>query len=71
MQSQDSKLQNTFISKSKNLEVEVTPKFVEIVKKYFNLPSSDEVSNEHIKLYVMGALKTAVDRAEKGEYHVE
>lgn len=49
------------------LEVDVTDKFLEIVRRHFNVSTIENVSNDQIRMYVWGAFKNAVDKAERGE----
>lgn len=53
------------LPKGGTLEVDVTPKFLEIVKNHFGLMSSDEVDDDHVRMYIWGAFKNAIDKAEK------
>jgi len=48
------------------LEVEMTPEFLNVVRDHFNLPKMNTVSDEHIRMYIWGAFKNAIDKAEKG-----
>jgi len=48
------------------LEVEASPRFLEIVKQHFGLPTVLEVNDEHVRMYIWGAFKNAVDKAEAG-----
>ena len=56
---------NIFLPNGKNLEVEVTPKFLEIVSSHFGVSSPND---DHIRAYIWGALKNAIDKA--GDDHV-
>jgi hypothetical protein len=47
------------------LEVDVTPQFLEIVQKRFMLSNLSSVNDEHIRMYIWGAFKNAIDKAEK------
>jgi len=47
------------------LEVDVTPQFLEIVQKHFQLSNLSSVDDEHIRMYIWGAFKNAIDKAEK------
>ena len=47
------------------LEVDLTDKFLEVVKTHFELASVKEVHDEHIRMYIWGAFKNAIDKAEK------
>jgi hypothetical protein len=47
------------------LEVETTPQFLEIVQKHFQLSSSSSISDDHIRMYVWGAFKVAIDKEDK------
>jgi hypothetical protein len=46
------------------LEVDVMPGFLEAVASRFSLAGPSSVSDDHIRLYLCGALKNAIDRAE-------
>jgi len=56
---------NIALPKGGTLEVDVTPQFLDVVRKHFNLPAANTVSDDHIRMYVWGAFKNAVDKAEK------
>jgi len=47
------------------LEVDMTDKFLDVVKNHFELASVSEIHDEHLRLYIWGAFKNAVDKAEK------
>lgn len=46
------------------LEVDLTPKFLEVVSHHFELQSSEAVNDDHIRMYIWGAFKNAIDKAE-------
>lgn len=48
------------------LEVDVTPEFLNIVRNHFNLPAMNTVADDHIRIYIWGAFKNAVDKADVG-----
>lgn len=48
------------------LEVDVTPEFLSIVRKHFNLPAMNTVADDHIRMYIWGAFKNAIDKADAG-----
>lgn len=47
------------------LEVELTPKFLEVVSTHFALPDPGYVDDDHIRMYIWGAFKNAIDKSEK------
>ena len=47
------------------LEVDLTDRFLEVVKTHFELASVKEVRDEHIRMYIWGAFKNAIDKTEK------
>jgi len=47
------------------LEVDMTDKFLDVVKNHFELASIKEIHDEHLRLYIWGAFKNALDKAEK------
>lgn len=60
---------NIRLPKGGELEVEFGPKFLDIVKKQFNLPSTLEVNDDHIRMYFWGSFNNAVEKAERqGEF---
>ena len=58
---------NIPLPKGGTLEVDVTQKFLDIVRSHFGIPSNQQVDDDHIRMYVWGAFKNAVDKAERGE----
>jgi hypothetical protein len=53
------------------LDVDLTPDFLKVVATHFELASQEQITDDHIRMYIWGAFKNALDRAEKGEGHVE
>lgn len=58
---------NIVLPKGGSLEVNVTEKFLEVVRMHFELPPNGNVSEDHVRMYIYGAFKNAVDKAERGE----
>lgn len=56
---------NILLPKGGELEVELTPRFIEVVKKQFELPSTLEVNDDHIRMYIWGSFKNALEKAER------
>ena len=48
-----------------DLEVELTDKFIKIVKEYFSLSADDSVTDDHVKYYIVESMRSAVEKAEK------
>jgi len=46
------------------LEVTIYPRFLEKVASYFDLKESSLVDDEHIKMYIWGAFKAAIDKSQ-------
>lgn len=65
---QEANFTKRFISlpKGETLEVDTTPQFLEKVKQHFQLPSTLEVNDDHIRMFIYGAFKNAIDKTEKG-----
>lgn len=55
------------LPKGGTLEVDMTPEFLGVVRKHFNLPAMNTVSDDHIRMYIYGAFKGAIDRQENGK----
>jgi hypothetical protein len=56
---------NIALPKGEVLQVDMSDRFFDVVKEHFALSSIDEVNDDHIRMYVWGALKNAIDKAEK------
>lgn len=56
---------NIALPKGGTLEVDVTPQFLDVVCSHFKLSSTNSVSDEHIRMYVWGAFKNAIEKAER------
>jgi len=68
METQESMIKkNIPLPKGGSLEVDVTQKFLDVVRSHFEVPNEQQVSDDHIRMYIWGALKNAVDKAERGE----
>jgi hypothetical protein len=46
------------------LEVSIYPGFIEKLKNHFGLESDASVNDDHIRMYIYGAFKGAIDRQE-------
>lgn len=46
------------------LTVEVRPGFYDKIRTQFMLSKEQDVSDEHIKMFIFGAVKSAIDKAE-------
>jgi hypothetical protein len=46
-----------------DLEVLLTPAFLEIVRGHFDLKNTVDVDNDHIRLFIYGSTKTALDKS--------
>ncbi len=46
------------------LEIEIHPGFFEAVRSRFMLAADEEVTDDHIRMFVWGATKSALDKAE-------
>ena len=48
------------------LEVTMTPQFITELRKRFMLADDQPVEDDHIRMFVWGAVKNAIDKAEAG-----
>tara|TARA_Y100000593_G_scaffold94560_1_gene194287 strand:+ start:3262 stop:3450 length:189 start_codon:yes stop_codon:yes gene_type:complete len=48
-----------------NLEVQVTPEFISKIQDHFNIDSPENVSEDHIRMFIYGSVKSAVEKAEQ------
>ncbi len=44
------------------LEVSIFPGFLEKVKEHFSLSNVEEVNDDHVRMYIYGAFKSALDK---------
>tara|TARA_B100000214_G_C23954714_1_gene622215 strand:- start:1094 stop:1291 length:198 start_codon:yes stop_codon:yes gene_type:complete len=47
-----------------DLEIQLTKKFLEIVRSHYSLSESEEVGDSYIRKYVYESMLSAVDKAE-------
>jgi hypothetical protein len=45
-----------------DLEVFTTPKLFETIRQHFNLNSVEEVTDNHIRMFIYGSTKSALDK---------
>ena len=57
-------VRNILLPNGSTLEVTIKPGFLEKVATQFNLEEIKDVSNEHIRMYIFGAFKNAIDKVE-------
>jgi len=55
---------NIQLPKGGTLEVDVTPQFLEVVRSHFGLSTSHLVDDDYIRMYIWGAFKNAIEKAE-------
>ena len=48
-----------------NLEIQLTDKFLEIVKEHFSLSDVNNITDDHVRHYVFESMRSAVKKAEK------
>ena len=53
---------NILLPNNQTLEVECTNQFLSIVCSHFGLLSINDVKDDHIRLYVYGAFKNAIEK---------
>ena len=56
---------NVFIPKGGDLVLEYTEEFMIKIREQFNLSEDSKVTDEQIRMFLFGACKTAMDKAEK------
>lgn len=47
------------------LEVEMTQEFIDRARQHFGLFGDQQLENDHVRMYVWGAVNTAVTKAER------
>ena len=52
------------LPKGGDLEVSLTSEFLEAIKNHFELGSALKVTDDHIRMFIYGATKNALDEAE-------
>jgi hypothetical protein len=65
MEMSDMTKKNIQLPKGGVLEVDVTPKFLDAIRSHFNIPTSQPVADDYIRMYIWGAFKNAVDKADR------
>lgn len=52
------------LPKGGTLELEIQPGFYDRVRRHFSMQPSDHVDDERIRMFIFGAVKGALDKAE-------
>lgn len=47
------------------LELTIMPGFYDCIRSHFNIGNDELVDDDHIRMFVFGTLKSAVDKAEE------
>jgi hypothetical protein len=47
------------------LEISMTQEFIDLLRRHFELSSDQPVIDDHVRMYLFGAVGGAVDRAER------
>lgn len=61
---------NITLPNRQTLEVQLTPSFLDKVALQFQI-EKNEVSDDHIRMFIYGALKGAIDKAENEGCYVD
>jgi len=51
------------LPKGGTLEVDVTPKFLDVVKEHFGLSASEDVTDDHVRMFIWGSFKNAIEKS--------
>jgi len=57
---------NIDLPRGGTLEVDVTPQFLEILKKHFNFSKHEEITDDHIRMFIWGSLNNAIEKSVLG-----
>lgn len=55
------------LPKGGELELEAKPGFYEKIRQHFDLPQGSYVDDDHIRMFIFGSVKSAIDKAEAPE----
>jgi hypothetical protein len=60
-------MRNITLPRGGVLEVSMTDDFVQRVRKQFDLANVDEVTDDHVRMFIFSAVKGGLDRHEAGD----
>jgi hypothetical protein len=52
------------LPKGGTLELDLTPAFLERVRAHVGVNSVDDVNDDHLRMYIFGTVKSALDKSE-------
>lgn len=55
------------LPKGEVLELTIHPGFLDRVRAHFGMSPDQDVDDDHLRMFVYGAFKTAIDKVEHGE----
>jgi len=56
---------NITLPQGGNLEVQITPEFMEKIQEHFNIESPENISEDHIRMFLYGSINSAIEKAEQ------
>lgn len=45
------------------LEVDVTQKFLDVLKEHFSLTAAEDVTDDHVRMFIWGSFKNAIEKS--------
>jgi len=55
---------NITLPNGNQLQLEVSPEYLKLVRQFFNLSEVDEVDDNHLRQFLFSTTKSAIDKAE-------
>ena len=55
---------NIILPNGNQLQLEVSPEYLKLVRQFFNLSEVDEVDDNHLRQFLFSTTKSAIDKAE-------
>jgi len=52
-----------------DMDVSVTQEFLQLLTDHFQLADTSKVTNDHVRIYLAEALRSAVQKAESKNFH--
>lgn len=59
------------LPKGGTLELTVMPGFYDKVRSHFGLTSDVRVDDDHLRMFIFGVFKTAIDKAEREQHGIK
>ena len=61
------KKKTIYLPKGGELEVELTPRFLDAIAKSFEITNHEDITDDHMRMFIYGAFKNAIENVDSAD----